>query len=62
MGEILEHIFNSVIDKLKLYTQDSNNFCLLIFWLPNDCQVTAMWQLCQYYWCLSINRRNEGDP
>lgn len=47
MGEILENILNSVIDKLNFILQPL--LCLLICWLPNDCQVRALWQVCQYY-------------
>lgn len=47
MGEILENIFNSVIDKLNFILQPF--LCLLVCWLPKDCQVRLLRQVCQYY-------------
>lgn len=47
MGEILENVFNSVIDKLNFILQPF--LCLLVCWLPKDCQVRLLRQVCQYY-------------
>lgn len=78
MGEILENVFNSVIDKLNSILQPL--LCLLVCWLPNDCQVRLLRQVCQYYftpfpillltgWCIKVLvfdrdacNQNEGDP